>query len=293
VIRGWNGAARSIAARPAAAAACERFQTVLHDHLLQQTTMAGLAETYLADGGRWPVDLSKPIGPSGGIRLEVIVAAAYWQRYRELIEQATASETTSATEHPIASAKVEEASDAPTLEPVDITYTTKLWQRGPLRLRSIPLERRSRYEALISEAYLRIVDCEDIGALASRYYADGEWVLEIAQERLPKLGEPPSSIGWIQDAAYWRRCQELQQARIVREECERCHPGFALWLAQQMARQHMSVPELARRLSVESPVVRSWICGTALPGAEQGPRLAAVFGISESQWPRVAEAASA
>jgi hypothetical protein len=217
-MRGWNGAARSIAARPAAVAACERFQAVLHDHLLRQTTMAGLAETYLADGGRWPVDLPKPVGPSGGIRLEVIVAAAYWQRYRELIEQATAGEVAGAVQTTCSNQMTDDVpgvSDSPTLEAVDVSYTIKLWQRGPIRLRSIPLERRSLYEALISEAYLRILDCEDVCALASRYYADGEWVLEIAQERLPKLGEPPSTIGWVQDAAYWRRCQELQQAQSL------------------------------------------------------------------------------
>ena len=292
VIRGWHGAARSLESRPAAVAACEPLLNALTEHLSCQSTMAELAEAYLADGGSWPADLSRPLGVSTSIGVEVVVAASYWRRYRQLIERATCQAKPTSDDGDGASTAAAQPAIVD-IDPIALGYTVKLWQRGPSRLRCMPIERLNFYERLVDEAYGRIADCETVCELARRYYADGDWVLEMARRTLPAQGERPSAIGWIQDAAYWRRHQELTTERIRQEESERPKPDFALWLAQHMARHHLSVPEMAHRLSVEGAVVRDWLGATSLPSAEHEPRIAALFGLSDVQLPRAVAAALA
>jgi hypothetical protein len=283
VIRTWGEGAREIGdlpeeARTAELAAVDAVLAGLRGH----QSMVGLAEAYLADADGWPPADAAPGEPELHRRRRVVVAAAYWSRYQELLahsdrlpDEIGEAEVPSRT----ASRAGREIGHG------ELLYTIKLWQRGPLRLRSLPADRRPYYDALIRRLYSRISDCRTTKELAERYYGDGEYVLQLAKEALQPLGEPISSIGWVQDAACWRRYQELLDESPVQRTIAISSSKFALWLAAQMTRRRISIAELAYRVGTVEPVVRTWLNATDLPSQEFVRRIASLFGLAESQLP--------
>lgn len=293
VIRAWSEGAKEIGdlAEDARVAESRAIDAALGD-LRGHTSMVALAEAYLADPDGWP-----PIGAPGGgdevsRRRRAVVAAAYWSRYQELLGQSDRL--------PDEADEVEPARPSRASGPVsreishgELLYTIKLWQRGPLRLRTVAADRRPYYEALIRRLYARIADCRSTRELASRYYSDGEYVLQLAKEALQPLAEPISSIGWVRDAACWRRYQELLDESPVQRPMAVSSSKFALWLAGQMTRRRISVAELAYRLGTVEPVVRAWLYATDLPSQELVRQIASHFGLAEAQLPLVDSEASA
>jgi len=291
VIHAWKDGARLLERGPAGASPAEqRLVGALLSRLQAYTTMVSLAEAFLDDAG-WPADLPWPAEVDRRTRQGLVVAAAYWCRYLELLARATDRPADPPIPTIEPSAPRSPASLGPEFGHLELLYTVKLWQRGPLRLRALPPDRRSRYEPLVEMVYTRLAGCGSVRALAARYYGDGDWVLQFARDALQPLGEPISNIGWVQDAACWRRYQELLDASPVRQAPDDQPPEFAIWLAGQMARRRISVAELAYRLGTPAATVRSWLHAADVPSQEYGRRLAAAFGLSESQMPRTGGAA--
>lgn len=290
VIRAWRDGSGLLERSAASAGLEERPVEILLERLRSHTTMTALAEAYLADAG-WPVELPWPSGVDRGRWQSAVVATAYWRRYQELLTRATEQSSGQASVPAVSSP--ERPSDAlgPEFGHLELLYTVRLWQRGPLRLRALPPDRRARYEPLVDTVYARLACCDSVRALAARYYGDGDWVLEFARASLLPMGEPISNIGWVQDAACWRRYQELLDGSPVRQRPSVRRPEFAIWLANQMARRRISVAELAHRLGTLEAVVWSWLHAADAPGEEHARRLAGAFGLAESQMPRVSEAA--
>jgi hypothetical protein len=286
MIHAWSEGAREIAslpeeARAAEALAVDAVLASLRDH----QTMVSLAEGYLADAEGWSTLEAAPDAGELSHRRRAVVAAAYWSRYQEMLAESerVPSEVESIEQveimaRPSRSIRREIGHD-------EVLYTIKLWQRGPIRLRALPAERRPYYEALIRRLYLRVSDCRSTRELATRYYGDGEYVLQLARQALQPLGEPLSSIGWIQDAACWRRYQELLDESPVHKPAVVSSSRFALWLAGQMTLRRISVAELAYRVGTVETVVRAWLNATNLPSQEYVRRLASIFGLAESQLP--------
>jgi hypothetical protein len=285
VIRAWSEGAKEIGELPEDARNAElQAVDVVLAGLRSHASMVALAEAYLADA-----DGYAPPGALHGDhelvwRRRAVVAAAYWSRYQELL-----SHTDQLADDPGEASR--EQLGKPSGQPNreighgELLYTIKLWQRGPLRLRALAADRRPYYEALVRRLYTRVADCRTTKELAARYFGDGEYVLELAKEALQPLGEPISSIGWVQDAACWRRYQELLDESPVQRPVPVSSSRFALWLAGQMTRRRISVAELAYRLGTVESVVRSWLNATDLPSQEFVRRLASLFGMAEGQLP--------
>ncbi len=246
--------------------------------------MVALAEAYLADADGYAPPGALQSGGELSRRRRAVVAAAYWSRYQELLSHSDRlpDDLTESTRE-----QVGMPSGQPNREigHGELLYTIKLWQRGPLRLRALPADRRPYYDALVRRLYTRVADCRTPKELAAKYFGDGEYVLQIAREALQPLGEPISSIGWVQDAACWRRYQELLDESPVQRPVPVSSSRFALWLAGQMTRRRISVAELAYRLGTVESVVRSWLNATDLPSQEFVRRLASLYGMAEGQLP--------
>jgi len=285
VIRAWSEGAKEIGDLPEEARAAEgqAVDAVLAS-LRGYASMVALAEAYLSDADGGP----PPVNPQGGNELtrrrRAVVAAAYWSRYQELLSRSDR----------LPDELGEAAADLPVrpsgqstqeIGHGELLYTIKLWQRGPLRLRALPADRRPYYETLVRRLYARVSDCRTTRELAARYFGDGEYILQVAKEALQPLGEPISSIGWVQDAACWRRYQELLDESPVQRPVPVSSSRFALWLAGQMTRRRISVAELAYRLGTVETVVRGWLNATDLPSQEYVRRIASLFGLAESQLP--------
>lgn len=293
IIRAWSDGARLLAQLSRDERGDDRrLVDALLERLQEHSTMQRLAEAYLADAGNWPADLPWPGGHDLRGRQSLIVAAAYWQRHQQLLAQLAGERSLRL----VASDGVPVAGRPRELGPefghLELVYTIKLWQRGPLRLRALPADVRPRYEAVVERVYARLAQCRSVRDLAAHYYGDGDFMLELGREELQPLGEPTSSIGWVQDAACWRRYQELLDDRAAGQRPPMAPSTFAIWLGNEMARQRVSVAELAYRLGTAEETIRSWLRAADLPGAEHGRRLAATFGLSESQLPQVRELAS-
>lgn len=285
VIRAWSEGAKEIGDLPeeARAAEIQAVDAVLAS-LRGHASMVALAEAYLSDADGGP----PPVNPQGGNELtrrrRAVVAAAYWSRYQELLSHSDRLPD----EDGEAAAGLPVRPSGQTTREIghgELLYTIKLWQRGPLRLRALAADRRPYYEALVRRLYARVSDCRSTRELAARYFGDGEYVLQVAKEALQPLGEPISSIGWVQDAACWRRYQELLDESPVQRPVPVSSSRFALWLAGQMTRRRISVAELAYRLGTLETVVRGWLNATDLPSQELVRRIASLFGLAESQLP--------
>jgi hypothetical protein len=288
VIRAWSEGAKEIGDLPEDARNAElQAVDVVLAGLRSHASMVALAEAYLADA-----DGYTPAGAPHGDheltrRRRAVVAAAYWSRYQELLSHSDRLADELDEARPDRPGK---PSGQPNREigHGELLYTIKLWQRGPLRLRALAADRRPYYDTLVRRLYTRVADCRTTKELAARYVGDGEFVLQLAREALQPLGEPISSIGWVQDAACWRRYQELLDESPVQRPVPVSSSRFALWLAGQMTRRRISVAELAYRLGTVESVVRTWLNATDLPSQELGRRLASLFGMADGQLPLAA-----
>ncbi len=291
VIRAWSEGAREIGDLPEDARNAElQAVDVVLGGLRSHASMVALAEAYLADADGYAPPGALQSGGELSRRRRAVVAAAYWSRYQELLSHSDrlADDLDDASPE-----QVGKPSGQPNREigHGELLYTIKLWQRGPLRLRALPADRRAYYDALVRRLYTRVADCRTTKELAAKYFGDGDYVLQIAREALQPLGEPISSIGWVQDAACWRRYQELLDESPVQRPVPVSSSRFALWLAGQMTRRRISVAELAYRLGTVESVVRSWLNATDLPSQEFVRRLASLYGLAEGQLPLSGEGA--
>jgi hypothetical protein len=285
VIRAWSEGAKEIGDLPedARSAELQAVDAVLNG-LRGHASMVALAEAYLADAESLLPSATAPGESELVRRRRAVVAAAYWSRYQELLSHSDRLPSEIADESAVRPGR----SSSQTTREIghgELLYTIKLWQRGPLRLRLLAADRRPYYDALVRRLYARVSDCRTTKELAARYFGDGEYVLQLAKEALQPLGEPISSIGWVQDAACWRRYQELLDESPVQRPVPVSSSRFALWLAAQMTRRRMSVAELAYRLGTVESTVRGWLNATDLPTQEFAGRVASLFGLAESQLP--------
>mgnify|MGYP005849232477 CR=1 FL=1 len=292
VIRAWSNGSRLLDKLPDGSPDVDKgLVEVLLERLQGHTTMGALADAYTADGGRWPSDLPWPLGLERRSRERVVVAAAYWRRYQQLLVRAADLPPFAPSPGRKAVPQASRADLGQDFGLLEMVYTIKLWQRGPIRLRSLPPDRRARYEPLVDAIYRQVAGCRDVRELAAYYYGSGDWILQVARETLKPMGEPLSNMSWVQDAACWRRYQELLDGGASRGRSSGQPPTFAIWLASQMARRRTSVAELARRLGASEEAVRAWLHAAEVPSPEHCRALAAAFGLTESQMPRVGEIA--
>ncbi len=279
-IQCWRRASQALARESGSALdQDEPLVRAIHDHLLIHDSMSSLLLAFERDGGAWPQGITRPphLLPQRG---EELVAAAYWQRYQELLSHASHSITPDESD-----ARNPRDASRPALGPqlgrIELQYTVKLWQRGPLWLRALPPERRARVERIVGRIYSRIANARSVNALASQYYADGEWILALARDTLSATGEPASSASLAQDVAFWQRYQELLTAANAGQwrsrDAEAQTAAFAAWLAQHMSDQKLSVASLAHRLGVTEGAVRGWLQGRDQPPADVTSRLASAI----------------
>lgn len=295
------------------ALAIEAMVERLLGELQRQRSMARLVDLYISTAGGWPVGLPSSAENTSDDLVRQVVAASYWRRYQQMLAEATArvqfaslgrlddergaqdieaeSEELDSSARPGPAGKPMVDVLGASFGRIELAYTVKFWERGPLRLRALPLERRPRYDALVQIAYQRVASCRGVRELAAHYFSDGEWLLRFGQEELAAVGEPMSNAGWLQEAACWQRYQELVEASRRRRSANSTPaPIFAVWLAAQMTRRRLSVAELAHRLGLLEEPVRAWLAARAWPTSEHYRRLAATLGVAESQLPGIGEA---
>ena len=264
----WRRAGQWLAKQPASTRdQLEPVVRSLRDQLALHQSMRELLSSFVQSGGAWPREVPRP-RILDSREIDSIVAAAYWVRYQELLAR---TGRTDADEHSPASEERAEPSSQP-LGRLELQYTVKLWQRGPVWLRDLPPDRRARVERLVGRIYTRIAGAKSLGELASLYYGDGEWMLNVARAVLPGIGEPASTASLAQDAACWQRYQELlsvmNAAQWQTRETEARTSAFASWLAAHMQQRRLSVAALAVRLGIGEDVVRGWLQGRDRPAAD-------------------------
>jgi hypothetical protein len=276
-IQCWRRASQILARESGAARdQVEPLIRAVRDRLALHDSMPALLSAFDRQGGAWPVGLDRPLHLSDGAAAD-LVAAAYWMRYQELLSRANHT-VAGLTSEPEDGHTARPVHVGPVLGRIELQYTVKLWQRGPLWLRALPPDRRARAERLVGRIYARIADAKSVNDLASRYYADGEWILSLARGALTAIGEPSSSVSLAQDCAFWQRYQELLAAVNASQwrsrDTEARTAAFATWLGNHMADQKTSVAELAQRLGVTEDAIRGWLQGRDRPTPDITSRLA-------------------